>query len=396
MKILYRIIALTVFTIILVAVIAYARGYRFNPENNKVTPTGIMSVISWPKAASIYINGELKGVTDTNLTLPPGKYTVTIKKEGYTAWEKTLVLKGELVESAEAVLFPINPSLSPLTNIGITKAIPVEDSDLVLLFSQNDDQEKDGVYLYDANNHPINLLPPLKLLILKSKLAAGIDFSQTRVTFSPDLKQALVDFNPTAYLLNLNEDNTQPLEVTNSKDTLIQAWEEEKNQELNKVMETFPKEISQIASDSFQIKSFSPDKLRFLYQAKADLTLPSALKRPLIGTNQTPENRHLLTDHWYVYDKKEDRNYELRDLSTDPKQSSSQLAYWFYDSRHLVIKEEKQIIIVEYDDSNKETVYSGPFSGDFLAVTSDGKLLILADLNPRNNKLPDLYTVGIR
>jgi len=389
MKIVYRIIALIIFSILLIAVISYARGYRFNPQNNRVTPTGILAVISWPKAASIYINGQLKGVTDTNLTLVPGKYTVEVKKEGYTSWQKTLILKGELVESAEAVLFPVNPSLSPLTNIGVTRAVAVENTDRVLIFSQNDKPEKDGVYLYDANKKPISFLPPLKLLVLKTKLAGDVDFSKATVSFSPDLKQTIVDFTAVAYLLSLDENNDQPLDVTNSKEALFEAWNEEKQKEIQTLLGTYPKDIAQIATDSFQIISFSPDKLRFLYRAQKKMSLPVAIKPPLIGTNQTPEKRDLFKNQYYVYDKKEDKNYPI---TVNPDQT----IIWFPDSRHLVINEAKQISIKDYDDTNKQTVYSGPFDADFLAMTSDDKLLVLINLNPKNNRLPDIYAVGIR
>ncbi|MCX6732293.1 MAG: hypothetical protein NTV98_02020 [Candidatus Roizmanbacteria bacterium] len=69
---------------------------------------------------------------------------------------------------------------------------------------------------------------------------------------------------------------------------------------------------------------------------------------------------------------------------------------WFPDSRHLVEHEGDKISIVEYDDTSKQIIYSGPHEGSFFDVTSDGKLLILANLNPQFNKTPDIYAVGIR
>jgi hypothetical protein len=51
---------------------------------------------------------------------------------------------------------------------------------------------------------------------------------------------------------------------------------------------------------------------------------------------------------------------------------------------------------VDYDNSNRQAVYSGPFEANFFTTTSDGKIIVLANLNPEGNKLPDLYLVGIR
>jgi len=60
------------------------------------------------------------------------------------------------------------------------------------------------------------------------------------------------------------------------------------------------------------------------------------------------------------------------------------------------MNEGDKISIVDYDNANKQVVYSGPYEGGFVSVTNDGKLLILANLNPQTNKLPDVYAVGIR
>jgi hypothetical protein len=53
-------------------------------------------------------------------------------------------------------------------------------------------------------------------------------------------------------------------------------------------------------------------------------------------------------------------------------------------------------VIVDYDDTNEQTVYSGPFEQNFVTVTPEGKLIILANLNPEANQFADLYLVGIK
>src|SRR3990167_5015659 len=124
-----RIILFGFFVLVLIAVIAYARGYRINFDEGTVTSTGILSVNSTPRPAKVYVNGELKGATDVNLTLPFGKYNVEVKKDGYTSWQKQVSLKGEILMSLDARLFSKNPSLTPLTNLGVMKAIPIGNTD---------------------------------------------------------------------------------------------------------------------------------------------------------------------------------------------------------------------------------------------------------------------------
>ena len=405
MKAFSRVIILFFFLIVLITVIGYARGYRLDLEERSVKSTGIISATSNPKAAKIYVDGELKGVTDTNLTLAPGNYLVEIKKDGYTSWNKKINLKGELVINIDPVLFPINPSLSPLTNLGIIKAVPTEDGDKIVVIASG------SAYLFDAGKKTLPFFPPLNKIVSLSLLPNIINFTSAKVIFSPDQKQAIFEFassddlssevltkeealakSEASYLLSLGEDNLNPLDVTLSKDTLIEAWQNEKTKNFNKILETFPKNFDKIASDSFNIISFSPNETKVLYQAKKNVELPLMIRPVMIATNQTPEERSIKKEKTYVYDRKEDKNFLLSSAG-NPQRTSLK---WYSDSRHLIIEENKKIFIVDYDDTNKQTVYSGPFESSFFNPTSDGKVIVLINLNSQVNELPDLYLVGIR
>jgi len=398
MKLILRLLAFIGFIALLVSIIAYGRGYRWNFKNKSLNPTGIISINSSPNAAKVYLNGQLKGITDINLTLSPGDYKIEIKKDGYTNWNKTLKLKGELVYTIDAQLFPQNPSLTPLTNLGIVKTVSVDQTEKIIIFSDNNDPIKDGIYLFEANKRTLSLFPPLKLLILKKNIPlANINFKNTQVYFSADYKEAIFDFNSDAqenkaFLFALEGDNTNLFDVTNSKDTLIVAYEEEKTKEINKVLETFPDEISKIATSSFKMINFSPDKTKFFYQTTENLKLPLAIDPPLVAVNQTEDQRNLTKDSFYIYDKKEDKNYSLRNAQF----AIGNFPQWYPDSKHLVFIESKKISVIDYDDSNKQIVYSGPFENSFFIITSDGKIITLTNLNPENNPLPDLYSIGIK
>jgi hypothetical protein len=381
MRIFFRILFFLTFIGVLAVVIIYARGYRIDLEKRSIKSTGIISATSTPKAAKIYINGELKGVTDTNLTLPPENYTVEIKKEGYTSWSKRINLKGELVINVDPILFPINPSLSPLTNLGIIKAIPTDDGDKIVIIASG------SAYLFDAGKKNLPFFPPLSKIVDLSLFPNFIDFKNIEVTFSPDQKQAIfASVDAESYLLSLEQNNLNPLNVTLSKESLIQAWLNEKEKNYTKILETFPKDFDKIASSSFEIIAFSPSETKVLYKANDSVVLPLMIKPPLISTNQTTEERSVIKNKTYVYDRKEDKNFPI----------SQPNLKWFYDSRHFVVEEEKKISIVDYDDSNKQTIYSGPFESAFFNPTSDGRIIVLINLNSQVNELPDLYLVGIR
>jgi len=348
------------------------------------------------------VNGALKGVTDLHLTLPYGKYSIEVKKEGYTSWKRDVVLKGELVVIADATLFPLNASLTPLTTIGISQVISIDKTDKALLFVENGDFEKDGIYVFDQTKRTFSLFPPLKLLVSKKLFPEDVLLKDATVLFSPDYKQGIVIFkrgeDPISYLVSLEEENTQLFEITSSQASLEKAWNTERDLETARLLEIFPPEFIKIASDSFHILSLTPDKSKILYEAKEQTTLPYVIEPRLVAANQTPEERSIKLDELYVYDRKEDRNYHiaLSEASEQMRQLGETTLAWFPDSRHIVKNEGDKISIVEYDDTSKQIIYSGPHEGSFFDVTSDGKLLILANLNPQFNKTPDIYAVGIR
>ena len=214
---------------------------------------------------------------------------------------------------------------------------------------------------------------------------------------APDAKEAIFTFgallNKPSYLLNLSEVNESFFDISSSRETLVQAWARQIEEVNQKILEAYPKEIAKVASDSFHVVEFSPDESKLLYLAKQSTTLPQAIN-PLIAVNQTPEVRNIEENSLYVYDKKEDRNYKLE--IPNFQEPMSNYMSWYSDSKHLVINEGKKISIIDFDDQNKQTVFSGIFDGNFFKISTEGKILILTNLNPDANRFPDLYAVGIR
>ncbi len=78
-----------------------------------------------------------------------------------------------------------------------------------------------------------------------------------------------------------------------------------------KIVETLPKKIRTLALDSFEVISLSPDEIRLMYLAKDDITLPLVIDPPLIGANQSQEERSIKKGSLYIYDKKEDKNFRV-------------------------------------------------------------------------------------
>jgi len=249
--------------------------------------------------------------------------------------------------------------------------------------------DKNGVYLFESGRRPLPFFPPLKPVIMKKNLPVGIDFKTAEVTISPDSKEAIFEFGENkelAYLLSLESENLTPFDVAFSKNNLFEAWNEQKQDNYLKILETYPEEFAKIASASVEIISFAPSETKLLYKANENLTLPPIITPPLVVTNQTPETRNLEKGKIYVYDRKEDKNYLVGNF---PSQ-------WYFDSRHLVVNEGKKIMVTDYDGESRQTLYSGPYESSFFMSTLDGRLVILSNLNPEVNLWPDLYLVGTR
>jgi len=381
---------------IAVAVITFGRGYRFDLNTQTVSSTGILAISSTPENAQVYINGDLRGATDLNINLEPGTYVIEIKKEGYRSFQQTIRLKGEIVQAVDPILFPINPSLNPLTTIGVSKVKQVQSTDRFVIVSDSDDAEKNGIYLYEATDNPLDFLPPLSPILLQADIPISVDLQQTAFIFSPDHNEMIASFlsedgEPVAtYLLNMKKENTNVLDISTSKQALLDAWIQQEEKNRAKILETLPKDMQIVASDSFIMIKYSPDKTKFLYQADQDITIPRIIQPPLIGSNQTPEVRNIKKGAIYVYDRREDKNFEI-----DSPVGIEDM-YWYTDSKRIVYREDGQISISLYDGEVRQTVYSGPLEQGFVAASPDGKILILANLNPISNKHPDLYQVGIQ
>jgi len=433
----YRVITVLIFAIVFVLIVGYARGYRLDINTTELNSNGLVAVTSSPRSAKIYVNNVFKGVTDTSLYLEPGTYDIDIVKDGYFPWSKTIKIQGEIVQSVDATLYPINASLNPLTNIGILRAIPFGvDGKKVLIFSsilpkettgsvvdtfpltEQPSEPKEGIFVYDPRSQAVSLFPALMHIVDYKTLGIDSNPEKYEVLFSPNFDQAVLVYNSTAspelkkhtsefdskynvpiqfefaYLINLNEMNNAPLDITNSALSLVEAWSAQKSSNLSALLAGYHRKIQTFIQSNTKIIDVSPDKTRIMYEATGSAQLDQVLKQPLIGVNQTEDVRKISPDSIYVYDVREDRNY----LVVPADEVSRQHAYPLFhpNSKNIVVNEDNSINIMDYDGKNKQKLYSGPYDYNFFAVTSDGRILVLTKFNTAENISYDLYAVGIR
>lgn len=431
-----RLVTVTLFLLTLIVLILYARGYRLDVQNTQITPRGIMAVTSSPKSAKIIVDGVLKGVTDSTIYLPPGTFVVRVVKDGYLPWSKTVKVQGEIVQSVDATLYPVNASLTPLTNIGVEHAeVFGIDAKKILLFSSvsqgNEiniepsptppiaEENTPGIFIYDPRIQAVSIFPTLVQIARYSDIIGYIRPSDTAVIFSPDFDQLILfvgigedsgtQTSPTsqydtvysipstfshAYLLNTNEMNTSLLDVTDSVSALTDAWSLIKQSTIASVLDGYHDTVRQFLTSNVRIIDISADRTRILYEATASATLKPVLKKPLIGANQTEQVRTVNPAYMYVYDVREDRNYQILDSNDSDQQHA--LPLFHPNSKNIILDERNAIGVVDYDGLNRQKLYSGPYDKQFFSITADGRVLILTKFNQGDVSGYDLYSLGIR
>ena len=97
-----------VFIIITPLIILFAIGYTYDFRTHKIVQTGGIYLKSTPSAAPITLNGKSNGTTARLISrLAPGSYKISVTKDGYYSWQKTLAVAPKLVTEARNIyLFP--------------------------------------------------------------------------------------------------------------------------------------------------------------------------------------------------------------------------------------------------------------------------------------------------
>ena len=401
--------------IIGISIVAYfliklASGYRFDLTNRSLRPTGLLIANSIPNQATIYLNGKsIKNKTTTTLSLTPGEYQVEIKRAGLTSWQKTLLIEKELVVKTDAYLFPTFPELKPLTSTGAANPL-ISPNGKKVVFAVESEDEENGLWVLDLTERPLGLTRESRQIIKSA--AGGRNFAEAEYRWSPDSKQILTTLINENFLLDVSilNDNTKLVDVTLQEESLLNTWQQEAEILQKNKLNRLPEELLSLLENAVAEIIFSPDETKILYTATASAFIPEELIPPLPGASTQPEEREIQPGKIYVYDLKEDRNFAidlpketqiignyplLEELEASTTEDFSTKASWFPTSRHLFLTQNDKLTIMEYDNTNKVDLYSGPFENSFAFIFPSGnRLLILASLSKEAS--PNLYAITLR
>ena len=404
-------IRITIFLITSIIVVSasyifslYARGYRYSPERRKLLPSGLLIIKSNPDGAQVNINGEQKTITNNNLALAPGTYDINIKKEGSHTWKKRITIDKEEVTEIDAFLFKTAPSLSAITFTSVAKPSLSPDSTKIAYIvpstQENLNEDKEGLWLIETVDLPLGFSREPK------RLTNG-DHDESVWKWSPNSREILLQTNTGVYLLNTGSYTPQEdrINISSQYDEIIKEWEKERENRFKSKLRGLPEEIVEVL-ESAQKVSFSPDETQILYLAGSNYDLPKEIIKPIPGASSQKQERNVQTNKVYVYYLKEDRNFFLSDSNESLKDciidtpsiqtSCSSSISWFPTSRHILLAESDNVIVMDSDGTNRIKIYTGSYvAPNAFATVSKNRLIILTNLGA-NSAAPNLYTLGIK
>src|SRR3989339_788764 len=347
-----------------------AKGYIYNINGKKLEKTGMIVANSEPKGALLYLNDQLQNVTNTTLSnLIPENYHLKIQKEGYTSWEKDIKVEENVVIQIDARLFPMNPSLTPVTLYGCYNP-QVNLDNTKIVFQVRDNEEKNGVWILSFNNLPFGKGYDLKQIL---KDTANIKYSQAESLWSQDGNELLVSIqndNITEnYIVTNDILSTSVTKSTKTKEEIIMKWKIEADSLTKDKISTLSLNTQGIIKDKTIF--WSPDQNKFYY-----------------------ENRDGFVE---VYD------LEKETITTSTiKISDYQSVIWFIDSERFIFVENNEetksgkLSITEIDGQNKVSVYEGILISKEVFVSPNGnKLFFLTNFNPSSSTSTNLYTLNL-
>ena len=366
--------------------ILFARGYRFNIKTFKFNPNGIVVIKSDPTGAQIFIDTDLKGATDSNISLAPGTYDVDIKKEGYISWYKRIKIEKEIVTEINLSLFNSTPALTPVTFSGASLPVAADDFSKIafsVLPSATQEPDKIGLWVIDTSSLPLGFNRDAK------RITDG-DLSGAAWYFSPNSRDILLKTKTGVFLLDSGSftAQNQRVNIVSKFDSLTSSWEKEKETKLEAQTRNLPPRLKEILNKNTYAYTFSPDENKIIYTASSSATLEDNLIPQLPGSSTQKQDRDIKIDRTYVYDIKEDRNFLIDD-------GFPQRLFWLLNSRNLVLAEEGSVTIMDYDGTNRQSVYTGSFISPFVyPYINSSKILILTNLG--SNSTPNLYSLNLK
>lgn len=381
---------LTIFVLIFFGGIAvfYARGFRLQRSDDaqiEISTRGLLSITTEPNAAEVYVDGELKTASNATISLEPGEYAVRVRKEGFLPWEKTIKIEKEVVTPVFVSLVSSAPSLSALTSQGaINPTLSYDGTKLAYGRSSEDKNEadKNGIWVYELTSLPLGFNR-------QPRQITDADTRSSTWEWSFDGSSLLINTKTGSFLIDTNTFTAirEARALTPAQiEELKSDWNNSKNLQTEAQLSSVEDAVKASLIPSSAQRTMSPDETKVLYDATKSATLVRA-ERQLPGSSTQTETRELKAGYKYVYDIKEDRNFEVG--------KSEDLLMWSNNSHNLIQVEKGSISVKDYDNTNKQLVFAGNFLYPYVfSGLGGGRILITTSLGAEGDA--NLYWLVLR
>ena len=373
----------------------YARGYQINFKKGlSLSATGLISATSKPKSAPVFINDHLVTATDDTINLTPDNYIIKIAKDGYFPWVKKVTIKKEVVYQTDSHLFRSVPDIKIITPIGaINPTISSDNSKIIFSVASASASKDNGLYQFDLSSSSIFPINKSNLHQLAPNFH-GIDWSKYTFEISPNSKQLIAtsSINKTSWLINLeepiNQNNIKDISIR--KDLVLQEWKDQEttqiSEKINKLPPIFKNFVSTQSAKNIQ---YNQTEEKVLYLSTSDYKLEQIIPPPLDQSTQTQE-RNIKKDNWYIYNLKDDTNFIIGSKNDIFNPS------WLNNSNSIVCVQDKSIKVIEYDATNKQTIFTGKFINNMVYPSINGNQIIILSNLYSNDNAENLYSLTIR
>ncbi|MBN1915433.1 PEGA domain-containing protein [Candidatus Dojkabacteria bacterium] len=210
-----------IFTLIAALSIIIAQGGKLTPDRGFVK-TGIIRITSKPQDVKVYVDGEEKSLQDKQIGgLEDREYLITISKEGYSTWERTVKVEPGIVIEIFAQLFPTSLNLTEVTKTNIDKVFYSKDGQYAVYVVKDSEIGGDlGIWKLRLSKPTITIVgnnKPIKLSNITSTVREIVN-ADYEIELSPDNRFIMIHNTDTNEYFILNAELYNEPEESLNKD----------------------------------------------------------------------------------------------------------------------------------------------------------------------------------
>jgi len=138
------------FVILTPVIVYYSLGYKFDIQSKKFLKTGALSIKTFPRAITVYLDGKKmdESTPSTIRELMPRKYDLVLEKDGFYPYQIEIEIMPSLVNSIDVFLIPKIKGIEKIKfDFNIYKFFVIKQifTEKILIFTDK------GIYFLDAD-----------------------------------------------------------------------------------------------------------------------------------------------------------------------------------------------------------------------------------------------------